>query len=52
MIDTLRNGKGVPIYSMMPDTIQVGEKTYTELVGGKNHFVQELQDEIKDPKTY
>ena len=51
MIDTLRNGKGVPIYSMMPDTIQVGEKTYTELVGGKNHFVQELQDEIKDPKV-
>ena len=51
MIDTLRNGKGVPIYSMMPDTIQVGEKTYTELVGGKNHFVQELQDEIKDPKA-
>ena len=26
MIDTLRNGKGVPIYSMMPDTVQVGEK--------------------------
>ena len=51
MIDTLRNGKGVPIYSMMPDTIQVGEKTYTELVGGKNHFVQELQNEIKDPKA-
>lgn len=51
MIDTLRNGKGVPIYSMMPDTIQVGEKTYTELVGGKNHFVQGLQDEIKDPKA-
>ena len=51
MIDTLRNGKGVPIYSMMPDTVQVGEKTYTELVGGKNHFVQELQEEIKDPKA-
>ena len=51
MIDTLRNGKGVAIYSLMTDVVKVGEKPYTELVGGKNYFVKELQDTVKDPKA-
>lgn len=50
-VDTLRDGQALPIYSVMPDTMLVGEKTYTELVGGKNYFVKELQEEIKDPKA-
>lgn len=50
-VDTLRDGQALPIYSVMPDTMLVGEKTYTELVGGKNYFVKELQDENKDPKA-
>ena len=37
MVDTLRDGMSVPIYSMMPDTMKVGDKTYTELVDGKKY---------------
>ena len=40
-----------PIYSLMPDTMKVGEKTYTELVDGKNHFVSEMQEQYPDPKV-
>ena len=51
MVDDLRNGKGTPIYSLMLDQVMVGDKSYTELVDGKNYLVKELQDEIKDPKA-
>ena len=51
MVDDLRNGKGSPIYSLMLDQVMVGDKSYTELVDGKNYLVKELQDEIKDPKA-
>ena len=47
MVDTLRDGMSVPIYSMMPDTMKVGDKTYTELVDGKNYFVTQMQEESK-----
>lgn len=51
MVDALRDGKSEPIYSLMPDTMKVGEKTYTELVDGKNHFVSEMQEQYPDPKV-
>lgn len=51
MVDTLRDGMSVPIYSMMPDTMKVGDKTYTELVDGKNYFVTQMQEEYTDPKA-
>lgn len=51
MVDTLRDGKAIPIYSLMPDAVKVGDKTYTELVGGKNYYVKELQEEVTDPKA-
>lgn len=35
----------------MLDQVMVGDKSYTELVDGKNYLVKELQDEIKDPKA-
>ncbi len=50
-VDTLRDGKAIPIYSVMPDSMMVGDKTYTELVGGKNYFVKQLQEENPDPKA-
>lgn len=50
-VDTLRDGKALPIYSVMPDTMLIGDKSYTELVDGKNYFVKELQEEVKDPKA-
>lgn len=49
-VDDLRDGMAVPIYSVMPDTMMVGDKTYTELVDGKNYFVNDLQSENPDPK--
>lgn len=49
-VDTLRDGRAVPIYSVMPDTMMVGDKTYTELVGGANYFVKAMQEETPDPK--
>nr|WP_294463582.1 peptide ABC transporter substrate-binding protein [uncultured Sellimonas sp.] len=51
MVDTLRDGISVPIYSLMPDTMKVGDKTYTELVDGKNYFVTQMQEEYPDPKA-
>lgn len=51
MVDTLRDGMSVPIYSMMPDTMKVGDKTYTELVDGKNYFITQMQEEYTDPKA-
>ena len=51
MVDTLRDGMSVPIYPMMPDTMKVGDKTYTELVDGKNYFVTQMQEEYTDPKA-
>ena len=51
MVDAVRDGKAVPIYSLMPDAMQVGESTYTELVNGENHFVSIMQEEYPDPKA-
>lgn len=51
MVDTLRDGMSVPIYSMMPDTMKVGDQTYTELVDGQNYFVTQMQEEYTDPKA-
>lgn len=48
MVDTLRDGMSVPIYSMMPDTMKVGDKTYTELVDGKNYFVTQMQEGLAE----
>lgn len=49
-VDTIFDGQAFPIYSTMPDTMKIGEKTYTEWVGGKNYFIKELQNEYPDPK--
>ena len=49
-VDTLRDGKALPIYSMMPDTMMVGDTPYKEMVDGHNYFVKELQAENPDPK--
>lgn len=50
-VETLFNGQALPIYSVMPDSMMIGDKPYTELVEGKNYFVTQLQDENPDPKA-
>lgn len=49
-VDDLRDGQAFPIYSTMPDTMLIGDKSYTELVDGKNYFVKDLQKENPNPK--
>lgn len=49
-VDTLRDGQAMPIYSLMLDTMMIGDETYTDMVDGKNYFVKELQAENPDPK--
>lgn len=51
LVDDLCDGNGTPIYSVMPDTMYVGSTQYHELVGDKNYFVKELQEEVTDPKA-
>ena len=50
-VNDLLNGNGTPIYSVMPDTMMVGDTPYHELVGDRNHFVKTLQEENPDPKA-
>ncbi len=38
-VDDLRNGKAVAIETVLPDVFNVGDTTYTELVGGKNEQI-------------
>lgn len=49
LVEAIWDGRGIPLYSVMPDTMKVGEETYTELVDGKNYFVKDLQEQ--DPKA-
>lgn len=49
-VEDLRDGQAYPNYSMIPDTMDVGDTPYTKLVDGKNYFVKDLQKEYKDPK--
>ncbi len=50
-IQDLWNGNGTPLYSVMPDTMMVGDTPYHELVNDRNHFVKTLQEENPDPKA-
>lgn len=49
LVEAIWDGRGIPLYSVMPDTMKVGEEIYTELVDGKNYFVKDLQEQ--DPKA-
>lgn len=49
-VDDLFDGFGEPIYSVMPDSMLVGETEYHELVEDKNYFVTELQKANPDAK--
>ena len=50
-VNDLRDGQATPIYSVMPDTMMVGDTPYHELVNDQNYFVKQLQEEITDPKA-
>lgn len=49
-IEAIYNGEMTPLYSIMPDTMNVGDTPYTELVDGKNYIVKDLIKENPDPK--
>ena len=50
-VKTIFNDSATPAYSLMPDTMKVGEETYTDLVAHKNYFVEDLIKEYPDPKA-
>lgn len=49
--DMIFNGNSESISSVIPDTMTIGEKSYTELVGGKNYIVDQLKKDNPDPKA-
>ena len=49
-VNTIWDGNATPIYSMVPDVMEIEGKRYTDLVDGKNYFVKDLEKENKDPK--
>lgn len=51
MVSEVLKGLGSPLYSMLPDVIQIGDTPYHQLVDNKNHFVTALQEEYPDPKA-
>ncbi|EOS69460.1 hypothetical protein C817_05868, partial [Dorea sp. 5-2] len=44
-------GGGRPLYSIIPDTMMIGENSYAELVKDKNDFVNDLMENEKEPKA-
>lgn len=50
-VDALFDGRAFPIYSVMPDSMVVGDQVYTDMVNGENYFVKTLQAENPDPKA-
>lgn len=49
--DMIFNGNSESITSVIPDTMTIGEKSYTELVGGKNKIVDQLKKDNPDAKA-
>lgn len=49
--DMIFNGNSESITSVIPDTMTIGEKSYTELVGGKNKIVDQLKKDNSDAKA-
>lgn len=49
--DMVWNGKSQDLLSAIPDTVKIEDKTYTELVGGKNHIVDQMKKDNPDPKA-
>ena len=51
LVNDLFDGRGIGVYSVMPDTIMVGDTPYHTLVEDKNNFIKQLQEENPDPKA-
>lgn len=51
LVQDICNGNAQAIYSVMPDTMMIGDKTYHELANDQNYFVKQLIDENPDPKA-
>ncbi|RDY28410.1 peptide ABC transporter substrate-binding protein [Romboutsia weinsteinii] len=49
--ETVWDGNAKTIVSAIPDTMNIGDKSYTELVGGKNYIVDQLKKDNPDPKA-
>ncbi len=49
--DMIWEGKAVELVSAIPDTMKIGDKTYTELVNGENYIVDQMKKDNPDPKA-
>lgn len=49
-VDDLRHGVDVPIYTMIPEGTNVGDKLYSERINGKNQIIKALQEKYPNPK--
>ncbi|MBW4827387.1 MAG: peptide ABC transporter substrate-binding protein [Clostridiaceae bacterium] len=48
--EELNHGASIPIYSLIPEVINCGEKLYTDLIEEDMDILKSLQKEHKDPK--
>lgn len=49
--DMIWNGKAIELFSAIPDTSKIEDKTYNELVNGQNYIVEQMQKDNPDPKA-
>lgn len=51
LVNEVLDGIGEPLYTMIPDIMNVGETPYHELVNNENYFVKKLQKQYPDPQA-
>ncbi|MEG1043269.1 MAG: peptide ABC transporter substrate-binding protein [Oscillospiraceae bacterium] len=52
LVESIADGLGEPLYSMMPSPIGLGDKLYTDVVGGANQkILKDLVAKYPDPKA-
>ncbi|SCZ06762.1 peptide ABC transporter substrate-binding protein [Alkaliphilus peptidifermentans] len=50
-VNDIIDGAAVPLYSLMPPVMSVGETLYTNMVKGENEIIKHLQKQYTDPKA-
>ncbi len=48
--EELNHGASIPLYSLVPETINCGDQLYVDLIDGNLDIVKELQEKYPDPK--
>ena len=49
--EDLNHGASTPLYSLVPDVINCGEKLYKDLINEDSNVLKDLQEEYPDPKA-